>query len=207
MHKEPSAGALHSNTSRKGINMKTRSLWIAFLVIIAAYPIFAVELLTREDAVKRMFLTSERVDQETKTLTSAQLSAVTGKLGGKLYAIKKPASANEAEYTFYYGIKGGKRTSVAIIEEQEDKWGPLQFIIVIDLTTKKVENMAMMKYIDGRARNLSNRTFLKGFFGKGLADPIAIGKDIDGVSGATVSSDMLCFMVRKAILVYEAVYP
>ena len=43
---------------------------------------------------------------------------------------------------------------MAIIEEQEDKWGPLQFIIVIDLATKKVENIAMLKYVDGRARTL-----------------------------------------------------
>ena len=186
--------------------MNTRSLWIALVVLMAAYPIFAVELLSQDEAVKHMFLTSEKVEQETKTLTPAQLSTLTSKLGGKLFQIKKPADFNESQYTFYYGIKGGKRTSVAIIEEQEDKWGPLEFIIVIDLTTKKVENMAMMKYIDGRARSLSNRTFLKSFFGKGVSDPIAIGKDIDGVSGATVSSDMLCFMVRKVILLYETVY-
>jgi hypothetical protein len=187
--------------------MLKRILLSSLVCSLLVGPAFAVDLLTQEDAVKRMFLTAEKVESETKTLTPAQLGTLSSKLGGKLYSIKKPAGANEAQYTFYFGMKGGKRASMAIIEEQEDKWGPLQFIIVIDLATKKVENMAMMKYMDGRARTLSNRTFLKSFFGKGLSDPLTIGKDIDGVSGATVSSEMLCFMVKKGLLLRDILYP
>ena len=179
---------------------------IAFAALLAT-PVFAVDLLTPDEAVKRMFLTAEKVDQETKTLSPDQLSKLSAKLGGKLYAIKKPAGANEAQYTIYYSVKGGKRVSMAIVEEQEDKWGALQFIIVVDLSTKKVENMAMLKYVDGRARTLSNRTFLKTFFGKSASDPIAIGNDIDGVSGATVSSDMLCFMVKKVLAINAIINP
>jgi len=187
--------------------MTMRIFYALLLTSLLAMPVFAVDLLTQDEAVKRMFLTADKVEQETKTLTPAQLSTLSGKLGGKLYAIKSTPSATTNQYTFYFGIKGGKRASMAVIEEQEDKWGALQFIIVIDLASKKVENMAMMKYVDGRARTLSNRTFLKSFFGKGTKDPIVVGQDIDGVSGATVSSEMLCFMVRKGLFLHEILYP
>jgi hypothetical protein len=149
--------------------------------------IFAVELLSKEQAVKRMFLTAESVNEEVKSLTPAQLDKVKKYLGGKLWAIKPTDGVSESNYSFYIGIKAGQQTGVALIEEQEDKWGPLTFIIVLDPVTGKVTNAAMMKYIDGRARNLSNRAFLKSYFDKGIDDPITVGKDIDAVSGATVS--------------------
>lgn len=166
----------------------------------------AVELLSKEQAVKRMFITADATSEEVKKLTTAQVDEVKSLIGGTLYAIKKPATASDDEYTFIFGSKEGKKTGVAIIEEQEDKWGPLSFIIVLDPVTGKVINAAMLKYVDGRARNLANRAYLKEFFDKGLTDPITVGKDISAVSGATVSCDILCFIVKKVMAVYKVSY-
>jgi Na+-translocating ferredoxin:NAD+ oxidoreductase RnfG subunit len=170
---------------------------VSFLITATS----AVELLTQEQAVKRMFLTAESVKEETKTLSPAQLEKVKKALGGKLYAMKASAGAKDDVYTLYNGLKAGTVTGIAIIEEQEDKWGPLQFIFVIDPATGKITNAAMMKYVDARSRSLADRTFLKSFFGKGVSDPIAGGTDIDAVSGATVSTEILCFMVKKAVAI------
>jgi hypothetical protein len=153
-----------------------------------------------------MFLTAESVNEETKSLNPAQLDKVKKYLGGKLWAIKPTDGTSESNYTFYFGMKTGQKAGVALIEEQEDKWGPLTFIIVLDPVTGKVTNAAMMKYIDGRARNLSNRAFLKSYFDKGIDDPITVGKDIDAVSGATVSTEILSFMVKKVIALYKVAY-
>ena len=177
-----------------------------WLSIAGALTVNAVELMSKEQALKRMFLTAESVTEETKTLTSGQLDNVKSSLGGKLWALKTPQGVKEDTYTFYFGMKGGQKYSVAVIEEQEDKWGPMEFIVVLDPVTGKVTNAAMMKYVDGRSRNLANRAFLKVFFNKGSDDPIAIGKDINAVSGATVSSEILCFMVKKSCAVYKAAY-
>ena len=86
---------------------------------------------------------------------------------------------------------------IGIIEEQIDKWGPLKFIVVVNPKTGEVINAAMMKYVDGRARVLANRSFLKKLFAKGPDDSIEAGKDVDGISGATVSTRFLCFIVKK----------
>jgi len=176
------------------------------LLTLLSLQISAVELMSKEQAVKRMFLTAESVTEESKKLTPAQTEAVKGILGGKLYALKKPASAVEDEYTFIFGSKAGEKTGVAVIEEQEDKWGPLAFIIVLDPKTGTVSNAAMLKYIDGRARNLANRAYLKEFFSKGLNDPLVVGKDITAVSGASVSCEILSFMMRKVMALYKVVY-
>jgi len=166
----------------------------------------AVDLMTKEQALKRMFLTAENVSEETKTFTTQEIDKVKGYLGGKLWAMKAPAGVKEDTYTFYTGMKGGQKTGVAVIEMQEDKWGPLTFIVVLDPVTGKVTNAAMMAYIDGRARNLANRAFLKDFFEKGVDDPMVVGKDINAVSGATVSCEILCFMVKKIAALYKVGY-
>lgn len=166
----------------------------------------AVELLSKEQAVKRMFITADATSEDVRKLTAAQVDEVKSMIGGTLYALKKPATASDDEYTFIFGSKDGKKTGVAIIEEQEDKWGPLSFIIVLDPVTGKVINAAMLKYVDGRARNLANRAYLKEFFDKGLTDPITVGKNISAVSGATVSCDILCFIVKKVMAVYKVAY-
>ncbi|MBL8026006.1 MAG: FMN-binding protein [Fibrobacteres bacterium] len=179
--------------------MVKRVIIAASLLLFLAPLAFSIELLSEEQAVKRMFLTADNVKQEKKTLTAPQIEELKKKLAGKLYEIKKPDGQSENEFTFHIGSKGGAVTGVAVILSEIDRWGPLKFIIVVDPATGKVENMAMLEYIDQRARNLSNRNYLKNFFGKGLADPIQIGKDVDGLSGATVSSEVLAHMVRKAI--------
>jgi carbon monoxide dehydrogenase subunit G len=184
------------------ILMKTGMLIIGLIVL----PLRAVELLSDSQAVKRMFLTADNVTAEQKTLSAAQVASVKSLLGGKMYAMSAPEGVNEAQYTFYTGKKGADIQGIAVIEEQVDKWGPLRFIIVVDPKTGAIVNAAMCKYIDGRARNLSSRSFLKDYFGKTLADPITVGKDINAVSGATVSTEILSFMVKKVLALYKVVY-
>ena len=93
-----------------------------------------------------------------------------------------------------------------MIEEQIDKWGPLRFIIVVDPKTGKVKNAAMMKYVDSRARPLSHRAYLKTFMGKGMGDPMVIGKDVNGISGATISAQDLAHMMKKVSAAYSIAY-
>ncbi len=185
------------------LNLSTISLIMCSLFSIN---VWSVELLSNEKAIKRMFLTAEKVKEETKTLTSAQKKEIQRILGGKLHATTKVSGVNENEYTFHFGFKAGAKTGVAVIEEQEDEWGQLKFIVVLDPKTGKVINIAMMKYIDGRARALSNRSFLKSFFGKGPDAPLKVFEDINAITGATVSTDILCFIVKKVMILYQNLY-
>jgi hypothetical protein len=179
--------------------MKSRIILSVAAILALATICNSIELLSQEQAVKRMFLTADNTKEDKKTLSAADLETIKGKIGGKLYDMKKSDGINDNEVTFFTGMKGADKLGVAVILSEIDRWGPLKFIIVVDPATGKVTNMAMMEYIDQRARNLSNRNYLKNFFGKGPADPITVGKDVDGLSGATVSSEVLAHMVRKAI--------
>ena len=169
----------------------------------------AARLLTQEQAVKQIFPDVDEVKTETKTLTPQEISSLKSKLGGNLFHFTESSSKeqikNETTYTILYGIKNKNTVRVAIIDEQPGKWGPVEFILAIDTATAKINNLAVMAYKEQRGRPIARVNFLKQFFGKGSADPVAIRKDIRAISGATVSSDCACFAVKKAIAMYETV--
>jgi len=63
-----------------------------------------------------------------------------------------------------------------------------------------------MSYVEQRGRPISTRRFLSQFIGKTSKNPIQVGKDVDAVSGATISSRASAFAVKKVIALYEAAY-
>lgn len=115
---------------------------------------------------------------------------------------------NPETNTFFNGYlchDSNSGVDVAIMDEQPGKWGPVYYIILLDLKTAKVKNLAVMAYQEKRGRPIARQSFLKQFIGKGSSDPIQVRKDIRAISGATISSDATCFAVKKAIAVVEAV--
>jgi Na+-translocating ferredoxin:NAD+ oxidoreductase RnfG subunit len=102
-------------------------------------------------------------------------------------------------------MKDGKKTGVALIEVQPGKWGPVKYIVALDLTGK-VTNLAVMSYVEQRGRPIATRRFLGQFVGKTGKNAITIGKDIDAVSGATISSRATAFAVKKVVVLYDTFF-
>ena len=177
---------------------------------------FAISLLTQEKALEQMFPDVDKVVNEIRELTDTELAAIKEKLGGSLVHFQKgsksEALAELTKYTFYVGIKGDKKIRMAIIDEQPGKWGPVKFIVAIDLITGKVNNLAVMSYKEKRGRPIARENFLQQFLGKGSSDAISVRgekgvrRDIRAISGATISSDCACFAVKKVIALYEGAF-
>lgn len=179
-----------------------------FSVVMFSRNCLAVQLLTQEEALKQMLPDTDKIETETKTLTSKELTKIKERLGRTLTCGKKVIKTGEekCEYSFYFGLKNGQKTGVAVIEEQPGKWGLIKFIIALDPVTGKVKNLAIMANEEKRGRPIASRNFLNQFIGKGSADPIKVRKDIRAVSGATVSSDTTSFAVKKVVVLYEELY-
>jgi Na+-translocating ferredoxin:NAD+ oxidoreductase RnfG subunit len=184
---------------------------LALCALAAVQPALGVVLLNDANALKEMFPDVDSVVTVQKTLSEAQVTAVKGMLGDKwtLYQSGGAKSAGENEtdpVVFHFGYKGGKKTGVALQEIQPGKWGPVKYIVALDLTGK-VTNLAVMSYVEQRGRPISTRRFLNQFVGKNAQSQITVGKDIDAVSGATISSRATAFGVKKVIAVYTTVFP
>ena len=175
----------------------------------------AVVLLTKEKALQNMFPDVDEVVSETRTLTDSEITKIKNRMGGKLVHYQKGSESSQVseqtQYTFYFGIKDSQKIRMAVIEEQPGKWGPVEFIIAVDMNPGKIQNLAVMSYKEKRGRPIARRNFLKQFVDKGNTDSISIKsskgikKDIRAISGATISSDCACFAVKKVLALYEEV--
>ena len=170
---------------------------------------FAFTLLTKEQALKEVFWSGAQIEPETKELTGDTLAKIKERLGGSLvYEQQGSESAKVAEkhtVTFYFGVKDGQKKGVAIIDTEPGKWGPVEFITAMDIKGT-VKGVKVMSYQEQRGRPIARSSFLGQYRGKSSSSPMTVGKDIMGVSGATISSRAATFAVKKAIVIYEEVY-
>ena len=66
-----------------------------------------------------------------------------------------------------------------------------------------LQDMQVMVYREPHGDEIRERRFRSQFAGKKLQDPIVVGKDIDAVSGATISSNSAAYAARKGLALAE----
>lgn len=185
------------------------SVSILFVILLIGNSAFAFILLTQEQAMQEMFSDVDDILTETKEATPEQIAAMKDLMGGKLSLYQKGASAKKkganSKFTFYFGIKDGKKVSVSIIEKQPGKWGPIEYIINMDMEGK-ILNLAVMSFVEKRGKPIAKRMFLKQFIGKTIKNKFRVKRDIRPISGATISSRSACFAVKKCTVLYNEMY-
>ncbi|MFO7558578.1 MAG: FMN-binding protein [Desulfobacterales bacterium] len=156
-----------------------------------------------------IFGKSGEIVVETKELTDEIIDKVSERLGGTMVFVQTGSESQPVEeqweVDFYFATKNGKKYGVAIIEVQPGKWGPVEFIVAMDLKGV-VRNVKVMSYQEQRGRPIAQSSFLNQYRGKSSRDQLQVGKDIIGISGATISSRAATFTVKKAIALYEVIY-
>ena len=179
------------------------------VMLVTTMVCFAFTLLTKEKALKEVFWSGAQIETETVELTGETLENIKKRLGGSMvYEQQGSESAKVKEkhtVDFHFGIKDGQKKGVAIIDVEPGKWGPVEFITAMDVkgTVKRVK---VMSYQEQRGRPIARNSFLNQYRGKSSSSTMTVGKDIVGVSGATISSRAATFAVKKAIVTYEEVY-
>lgn len=152
--------------------------------------------LTSDQALKLVFPKADQILPETHTLTPEQESRVETGLQLRL---------STPTQSVYRGLVGGATDGYAMIL---DEIGKSEFItLVVGLNADfRIRRVALMTFREIRGWEVSDARFTNQFKGKSDKDPIAIGRDIVGITGATLSSRAFCRGARKAILVCEALY-
>lgn len=170
---------------------------------------FAFTVLTQEQAMKDVFFSGAEIEEETQTLSGSTLKQIKEKLGGSLVYHQEGSESADVQsqrnVTFYFGKKDGERKGVAVIDVQPGKWGPVEFIIAMDLNGT-VKAVRVMSYQEIRGRPIARLAFMNQYRGKNVNSTLTVGKDIVGISGATISSRSATFAVKKALVLYQTFY-
>ena len=75
---------------------------------------------------------------------------------------------------------------------------PITFAVGVE-PRGAVRDIQVMVYREPRGDEVREDRFRRQFRGKRLADPIALGRDVDAISGATISSRSATYATRKAL--------
>ena len=82
--------------------------------------------------------------------------------------------------------------------------GPFRIRVLLDKQLY-VKQATVISYPWDRGRDICKRAFTDQFKGKGPGDPIRLGKDIDAMTGATISSRVMAEGVRNTIKLLKLV--
>lgn len=99
-------------------------------------------------------------------------------------------------------IKNPSTGEKAIVLNELGKYKPITLMVKLT-RDNQVENIKIMVYRERIGSQVRKRRFLRQFIGKTKADRLQIDRDIDGISGATVSSWSVSTAVKKALLIAE----
>ncbi|MBI4774806.1 MAG: FMN-binding protein [Deltaproteobacteria bacterium] len=187
------------------------------LVVVSAVAVFAASvvlghaftLLTLKEALLEVFGAGTKIIKQTERLKGEVEQRVTERLGGSLEFLQEgsesAAVVASKKIDFYFAEKDGKKIGVAVIDDQPGKWGPVEFMIAMDLRGA-VQRVLVMSYQEKRGRPIARRSFMDQYQGKTSGSVLTVGKDITGIAGATISSRAATFAVKKAIVLYEEFY-
>lgn len=181
-----------------------------FIFIIGVSGVcFAFTLLNQSQALKQAFWTDAVIEKETKELTGDILERIKSRLGGTLVYYQQGAEKQVVEertvYDFYFASKDGDRKGVAIIDTEPGKWGPVQYCITMDIKGT-IKSVQVMSYQEQRGRPIAQSSFMNQYKNKNSNSTLTVGKDIIGVSGATISSRSATYTVKKALVIYEELF-
>lgn len=100
-----------------------------------------------------------------------------------------------------YGVYGREHLKYYLYPEKSIGWGgPMKVAPVVDIDGK-IQEIMVLEHRETPAffQFIFSSGFFDQFTGKGILDPLELGSDIDGVTGATVSSIAFVEAVRKAM--------
>ena len=165
-----------------------------FSTLMAAALVFGAQSFLREaDAPRAMFGEGATATRNTLELTDAELESLGQKLDRKVEVRRYPyLEAHNAQ-----GLVGLIFMFDVIGQSQ-----PITFAVGVT-PDGGLKDVQVMMYREPQGGEIQEKRFRKQFAGKRLSDPIALGKDIDAISGATISSRSASYAARKALALFE----
>ena len=145
------------------------------------------------DVLAAFFPKSEHVGYRTFALDKSIRARLAQRLG---YA---PA---RDRYTIFVATTHGQIDGYAVVDDEQGLHQPITFATRLS-ARGVVERVEIMVYREPRGDEVRDPRFRKQFQGKTSQDPLRLNRDIDAVSGATVSSASLAVGVRRATILVE----
>jgi len=181
--------------------MKTNIISKLIIILIAASTflisprINAETFIKRSEAINHLF-PGAKSKKEVKQLTSAQKKEI---LSSYDWNVKK------SSFTFYNVKKAGKLVGRYVFLSEKGKHGAIWIAVGINLNGS-VKKVVVCSLKEIRGKPVKSRMFLKQFSKKTLKSKLTVGKDIQGITSATLSSIAVASATKKALILHSVFY-
>lgn len=164
------------------------------IVLIAPAPVRGAQVYLHEsEAARAMFPQAATSLRKELVLTDAERTILEKALGRHV----------DSHSYAYLEVKAQDATlGVVFILDIIGQSQPITFAVAVS-TDGVLQDVQVMVYREPRGEEIQDKRFRRQFTGKRTKDPLALGKDIDAISGATISSRAATFAARKGLVLAE----
>jgi Na+-translocating ferredoxin:NAD+ oxidoreductase RnfG subunit len=164
---------------------------VAMLAILLSPQLAAADhtYLREADAAHVMFPTSTAATRATLELSDSEVAVLDKSLGRHVVG---------KTYPYLDVVAADKHLGVIFLLDVIGQAEPITFAVAIT-SGGVVQDVRVMVYREPHGAEIEDSRFHKQFVGKALKDPITLGKDVDAISGATISSRSEAFAVKKSL--------
>ena len=153
-------------------------------------------MLTKSEALVAVFPDADRVLELRHILTATETARIEKVIRHDL---------DEGGFYLYRATRGETLVGHAVVVSQIGKVRPITHMVGVT-PAGDVGTVAVMIYRESHGHEIANERFMDQYRGKGLGDPIRIGRDIINIAGATLSGNAICRGVRKALGVTKVLF-
>ncbi len=91
----------------------------------------------------------------------------------------------------------------ALLDNVKGKAMPITFLVIFD-ADGRIRNARIIKYREAIGGAVQNRSWLEKFTGLGASSAFKVGRDIDAISGATISVNAVTRGIHKLSLIFPS---
>ena len=127
--------------------------------------------------------------------SGSQKAAIEKRIGQRLL---------KSEYVFYVAKKGEQVVGYALFDQERGQHEMIDFATFFD-ATGKVTRVEVVAYREPYGDGIRSARFRRQFVGRSAASSMRPGKEIDVISGATLSTGAMVRAVKRAAVLLEQV--
>ncbi len=135
---------------------------------------------------------SKKAEQKIKSIVGQNVNlefkeiSIPGQLKGSIEEQVQQEFYRES-VALWQVVKDGRVTAYAIMDDVLGKQMPITFFVLFD-KTGNITACRVLKYRERYGSGVRSKRWLRQFNSKNTSSGFTLGKDIDGISGATISS-------------------
>jgi FMN-binding domain len=185
------------------MNMLRKWFWLVCLLSSLEDPLLASAqegiFLREEEAPKAVFPEGTSFDRKVIRSTEELKEKIRQRMG------KTKTSVWEDSYVTFIAKKGDAILGYAVIVDEIGKHRHITFVVGVG-NDRKIKDAALMVYREAYGGEVRDRRFLQQYKGKELKDPLLPYRDIQNISGATLSVEAIGRGSKKALVLVDLIY-